>query len=377
MKKLLVGITSGLSVVLLEGQMKYFRTKGYKTYLMCPYIERVTHYCEKEGCEHVNLNIVRDISLLRDIISFFQIILIFRKIKPDIINLGTPKVSLLGMIAGWILGIKNRIYTCRGFRFESESGIKRWLLIQMERITAACANEVICISPSLRDYAIKYRIFQPEKTIVIHKGSSNGFDLNRFSIKNVNSEELSELKHKFELNGHFVFGSVTRLIDRKGINELYSAFCSLKTKYENLVLMIVGNIEVDQLSDKSILERMKSDPSVILTGSRENIPQFLSLMDVFVLPAWWEGFGNVYLQAAAMGIPVIGTTATGAIDAIEEGFNGFKVAPKEVEPLKEVMEILYVDREVRVRLGKNGPEWAKNFDSMIIWEGMEEIYNKR
>jgi len=377
MKKLLVGISSGLSVVLIEGQMKYFSDKGYKTYLMCPYIERVKNYCEKEGCEHANLNIVRDISLFRDLISFFQIFQIFRKIRPDIINLGTPKVSFLGMIAGWFLGIKNRIYTCRGFRFESESGFKRWLLIQIERITAACAHEVICISPSLRDYAIKYRIFQPEKAIVIHKGSSNGFDLSRFSIEDVNSEESSELRNKLGLNGSFVFGSVTRLIDRKGVKELYAAFCRLKAKYGNLILLIVGNIEANQLSDKSILERLKSDPSVIHTGSQKNIPLYLSLMDVFVLPAWWEGFGNVYVQAAALEIPVIGTTATGAVDAIEEGFNGFKVEPKELEPLIERMESLYLDKELRMRLGKNGPEWAKNFDSRIIWAGMEDIYNKR
>lgn len=377
MKKLLVGLTTGLSVVLMEGQMEYFRKRGYKTYLMCPKLDRVEEYCAKEGCEHLNLNITRDISLLHDIISFIKIITLFLRIKPDIINLGTPKVSLLGMMAGRLLRIKNRIYTCRGFRFESESGFRRWVLIQMEKITAACAHEIICISPSLRNYAINNRIFTPQKTTVIHKGSSNGFDLKKFSPLVINPKGRIDLIKKFDLEGRFVFGSVTRLIDRKGIKELYLGFSSLKKKYSDITLMIVGKIEEDQFSDKSIISEMRSDAAVILTGSQKNISLFLSVMDVFVLPAWWEGFGNVYVQAAAIGIPVIGTTATGAIDAVEEGFNGFKVAPREVKPLIEKMERLYLDRELRIRLGKNGPEWAKNFDSRIIWEGMEEIYSKR
>ena len=123
--------------------------------------------------------------------------------------------------------------------------------------------------------------------------------------------------------------------------------------------------------------KLIENAAVTMTGSQKNIPLYLSLMDVFVLPSWGEGFGNVYVQAAAMGVPVIGTTGTGAVDAVKEGFNGFQVPPKEVTPLVEKMETLYLDQELRRKFGQNGLEWAKNFDSKIIWDGMEELYDKR
>lgn len=377
MKKLIVGITDESSVVLLEGQLRHFKEKGFSTFLMGPYSERVREYCEREGCKHLHIRIKRDISVFNDILTLLQILIIFIQIRPDIINLGTPKVSLLGMIAGKLLGIRNRIYTCRGFRFEHEKGFKRKLLVAMEKITASCAHQIVCISPSVRKFGIENGLFRAESTIVIHKGSSNGLNLKRFSPESINQEELNILKKDLGFDGKFIFGTVTRLIDRKGVKELYEAFTLLSKKYSNIKMLIVGRIEDDQLSDNSIIEKLKSDRAVTMVGSQLNIPLYLSLMDVFVLPAWWEGFGNVYVQAAAMGIPVIGTTAIGAIDAVKDGFNGFQVPPKTIEPLVEKMEMLYLNKDLREKFGRNGLIWAKNFDSKIIWDGMEVLYNKR
>jgi len=98
-------------------------------------------------------------------------------------------------------------------------------------------------------------------------------------------------------------------------------------------------------------------------------------MDVFVLPAWWEGFGNVLVQAAAMGVPVISTTGTGTVDAVSDGYNGTLVPVKDVESLKIAMEKLLIDHELRANYGRNGMEWAKNFDNKIIWEGLEKLYS--
>ena len=125
MKKLVIGITAEGTVNLLQGQLDYFKSLGYETYLLGPYSERSAAFCKNEGCEHLVINIEREISPLKDLRTLWTIIMIFRKVKPDIINLGTPKVSLLGMIAGFIVGVEKRIYTCRGFRFEHEKGLKR------------------------------------------------------------------------------------------------------------------------------------------------------------------------------------------------------------------------------------------------------------
>jgi glycosyltransferase involved in cell wall biosynthesis len=350
---------------------------GYQTYLLAPFSERSAKYCIDEGCEHLILNIEREISLFKDIKTLFQIIKIFKSVKPDIINLGTPKVSFLGMIAGWLLSIKVRIYTCRGFRFESEKGIKFKILVFMEKITARLSTKIICISNSLKDLGVKSKIFNESKAKVILKGSSNGIDLSLFDPNSeVIVNEASILKNNLKLKDKFVFLFVGRIYDRKGIVELFTAFDKLNKMFEDTVLVLVGPYEKNQIADKGIISKIDAHQSVYQIGRVDQleVPLYMGLADVFVLPCWGEGFGNVLIQAAAMGVPVVSTKATGTMDAVCDRYNGILVSPKKSDELFEVLLELYQNAEQRKELGNNGIEWAKNFERETIWLELNKIY---
>lgn len=377
MKKLIIGITAEGSVNLLLGQLNYFHQKGYKTYLMSPLSDRSTAFCKNENCEHLIINIEREIAPANDLKTLLQIFKTFKKVKPDIVNFGTPKVSLLGLMAARILGVKKRIYTCRGFRFEHETGMKRKILIAMEKITAACAHEVICISPSVKELGIKNGIFSSEKVIVINKGSSNGVNLELFNpLNQLYIDKKQDIINKYELKDKFIYGFLGRLVDRKGINELYNVFCKIYEENQNTRLLLVGPFETDQIADKNLLEKINKHPGIVNIGRvlQDEVPPYILALNVFVLPAWWEGFGNVLVQAAAMGIPTISTTGTGTCDAVEHNFNGFLIEPKAEDQLYEVMEKLYLQKDLAEQFGKNGLVWAKNFDREIIWKGLDTSY---
>lgn len=374
MKKLITGITAPGSVILIEGQLKYFRDCGYETYLMAPDHERTRKYCEQEGCTLLPVPIEREIAIIQDLKALFIIIGHLMRIKPDVINVGTPKMGLLGTVGAWIMGVQNRIYTCRGFRFEHERGFKRRLLVSMEKLTAFFAHQVICISQSVEELGVAADIFSIQKSVVIGHGSSNGIPLAKFSSSQVSPLETKKLRKDLELEGYFVYGFVGRLVDRKGIQELYQAFELLYAHNDKLRLLVVGPAEINQIKDKELLPEMEKHPGVILTGKQMNVPLYLSVMDVFALPAWWEGFGNVLIQAAAMGVAVISTTGTGSKDAVRDQFNGVLVEPKSVQALSDAMLRLYENKKLRLQFGKNGVEWAQNFDNSIIWEGMARIY---
>lgn len=379
-KKLVVGITHESSVTLLLGQLAYFKSLGYKTYLLAPYSDRCAKFCEIEGCEHLVVKIEKDISIWKDLKSFFTIIKHFKKVKPDIVNLGTPKISLLGMIAAALLGVNKRIYTCRGFRFENEHGMKRKVLIFTERITSLFASEqVICISNSVKVLGVKHKVFPEHKAIVIGKGSSNGLNLNLFNPKVAINQEIKNLvQNKYQLEDKFVFGFLGRLVDRKGINELYEVFSDLYSQNQNIRLLLVGPLDMIQIADKDLPLKIDRHPGIINHGrvKQDDVPGYMLTMDVFVLPAWWEGFGNVLIQAAAMGTAVISTTATGTIDAVQDEYNGILVPVKDKVKLKDSMLKLMEDTETRRSFARNGLEWAKNFDREIIWKRMYEIYQK-
>ena len=376
-RKLVVGITAASSVILLEGQLAHFKALGYDTYLMAPEEERSRAFCEKEGCTLLPIRISREISIKSDISTLLQVYSILSKLKPDVVNFGTPKVSLIGLFVSKILGIKNRIYTCRGFRFEHESGFKRKLLIAMERITANSAHEVICISKSVRTFGVKERIFSNQKSQVIHFGSSNGVNLSRFNPEKVIENEIVKLKAELGLHEKFVFGFVGRIVDRKGVKELYQAFSEIHAENKNTALLIVGGIEWSQITDRPFFENLHNKDGVVMTGPQPNVPLYISAMDLFVLPAWWEGFGNVLIQAAAMNRAVISTHATGTQDAVSDGYNGILVEPKNVAALKSAMLELMNDEEKRNQLANNGATWAYNFNQSFIWEGMQKLYTKR
>jgi glycosyltransferase involved in cell wall biosynthesis len=376
-KNVIIGITHESSVNLLLGQLAHFKSLGYQTYLLAPYSPRSAAFCEKEGCEHLIINIEREIAPLKDLKTLFTIIKIFIKIKPDIINLGTPKISLLGMIAGFITGTKKRIYTCRGFRFEHEKGLKKEVLILMEKITVLFAHKVICISQSVEKIGINNKIFKDAKTVVIHKGSSNGLNLNLFNPNAKDNIDLkTEIITKYNLENKFVFGFLGRIVDRKGISELFEAYSEIYKSNNNIKLFLIGPFDMDQISDKTLVEKINHHPGIINYGKvkQEDVPGFMLALDVFVLPAWWEGFGNVLIQAAAMGIPVISTKGTGTIDAVSDGYNGILVPIKDKLQLQLAMEKLMNDKDERKLFGKNGIDWALNFDREIIWKNLDKIY---
>jgi glycosyltransferase involved in cell wall biosynthesis len=376
-KKLIIGITAEGSVNLLLGQLAYYKEQGYETYLMAPYSERSAAFCKNEGCEHLVIDIEREIAPWKDLKTLFQIYQIFKKVKPDVINFGTPKVSLLGMIAGAFLRIPKRIYTCRGFRFEHEKGMKRSILIKMEQITSFFAHQVICISPSVKEMGLKNQIFPEQKTIVIRKGSSNGVNLSLFNPSEINYHQVKEsLQEKYQFKDTFVFGFLGRMVDRKGINELFDVFCELYQTHNKLRLLLVGPFEMSQIADKNLVEKINQHPGIINYGKvkQEEVPGFMLAMDVFVLPAWWEGFGNVLVQAAAMGVPVISTFGTGTIDAVNDGYNGLLVPVQDRVSLKQAMVKLMEDDQMRALFAKNGLTWAQNFDREMIWNELHKIY---
>jgi glycosyltransferase involved in cell wall biosynthesis len=375
-KKLFVGITAPNSVDLLIGQLRYFQSKGYIVSLLAPNDRRVIDYCAREGVTHISVRIERNISLWRDVCTLFFLIRLFIQEKPDIINFGTPKMSLLGMVAGFITRVPLRVYTCRGFRFEHENGASKKLLIYTERVTSYCAHRIFCVSKSVRDLGVELGIFPIHKTRLIAMGSSNGIDLNLFNKNNINISILTDLSIKYSLEGTFVIGFVGRLIDRKGLKELYHAFSEIYQNDKNLRLLVIGRPFEDQIKDPSIIDMMNDHPGIIMVGFQpiESIPYYMSLMQLFLFPAHWEGFGNVLIQAAAMGVPILATNVTGCRDAVHDGFNGVLVTPGDHNILVAYLKNLIYDNQLRNTLGDNGIIWSRNFRSEIIWHGYDLLY---
>lgn len=369
-------ITASISAVLIKGQLAHLKSEGYHPVLISSPGPEVEKLAADECIPLIPVYMKRDIGLLRDLRSLFTLIREIKKTRPDIVNAGTPKAGLLCMLAAWICRVPVRIYTLRGFRHESATPMLKWVLISIESLVCRLAHKVICISPSVLSLGLNERIIPKDKGVVLGSGSSNGIDLKRFSAERFTCSDRDVLRKQLGINkDDLVVGYVGRLIPRKGITELVQAWQVVHAQYPATKLLIVGPYEDDQPLPPETISAIRSDRSIITTGLVSDVERYFLSMDIFALPAHWEGFGNVLIQAAAMGLPIVTTNVTGACDAVKADYNATLIPPQDVDALVAGIVRYIEDKNIRQKHGEAGPEWVRrNFDQGQVWEALCSFY---
>lgn len=281
------------------------------------------------------------------------------------------------MIAAYIMRVPIRIYFRHGLVYETSRGVKRMLLMSMDRLAALLATRIVCVSPSVYKKSLEDHLNSATKQVVLSKGTCNGIDVTRFSNKNLNENRLVDLRMSLGIKSDdFVIGFTGRLVRDKGIIELVDAFTQFRKRHPNAILLLVGMLEERDALPENTVRLIKGSSCVINTGYVPNfmIEYYYGLMDIFVLPSYREGFPTSVLEASAMNLPVITTRVTGCIDAIVEKQTGVFVAHTP-ESILNAMEIFYEDEGLRIQYGYNGRKFVvANFERHIIWENIEKLY---
>lgn len=361
-------VTVSKSIPLMKGQIEFLRGKGLDACIISSDGKEIRKF-DKDAYRIVNME--REISILKDIKSLVNLIILFLKEKPLIVNSGTPKAGLLGTIAAFITKRPNRIYTVRGLRLETVTGLRYKLLYTMEKIAMMCSTDIIAISDSLKEKIIELGLAKESKIRILGYGSSNGLNVKDFNVTN----NKIDINIKEQLVNSFVVGYVGRIVKDKGISELIKSFQKLQELKYNIKLLVVGDFEkADSISDEEI-KILKNDSNIVWVNRVDNPVAYFNNMDVFVFPTYREGFGNVSIEAQLLKVPVITTNVTGAKDTVINGETGFIVEKNEVDAIVEKIELLINDENYRKNLGENGKKWIeKYFSNDIIWNDLEQLY---
>ena len=179
--------------------------------------------------------------------------------------------------------------------------------------------------------------------------------------------------------------SVGRLVHRKGQDRLIESLPLIKAVIPNVQLIFVGEGPHRNELDRLIAEYGVADHVKFLGRvAYRDLPQVLSMGDVFVMPSRSrlfglevEGLGIVYLEASSCGLPVIAGSSGGAPDAVIEGETGFVVDGNDLKAIADRAIRLLNDSELRSRLGGRGREWVVEEWRWDIWASkFEELVGK-
>lgn len=395
MKKLFRISTVPMSLnILLKGQLQ-FLNQHYKVTAISGPGKDLDEVAQREGVPVYPIEIERQISPVKDLVSLYRLYRYFKKEKPEIVHSITPKAGLLSMVAAKMAGVPVRMHTFTGLIFPSKEGHFQTLLIWMDRIICKAATHIYPEGKGVMEDLKRFNITNKPLKIIAN-GNVNGVDPQYFSRTQVSLSERSKLKKELGFyDDDFIFVFVGRLVSDKGINELVAAVSELiklpSDKSEagvnsiqqpsagrRIKLLLVGprEGERDMLPDAT-LDAIESHPCIVPVGFRSDVRPYFAIADVFVLPSYREGFPNAVLQAGAMELPSIVSDINGCNEIISDGVNGVIVPARNVAALKNAMVELMTDQPYYACLKEAcRPHIEKKYAQETVWEATLAEYRK-
>lgn len=370
-------VTVPLSLTFLRGQVRRLREAGFHISVICSPGPQ-TAEMEEEGAEVITVPMERELAPLKDLRSLWRLWRVLRRVRPDIVNVGTPKAGLLGGMAARLAGVPHRVYTLHGLRLETAKGFQKLLLTMTERLSCANVQHVRCVSNSLRQRVVDLGLASGKKAYVLGQGSANGVDCEYFRRTPERIETGRELRKKMGIPAEApVIGFAGRLTRDKGINELYHAFARIKELFPELRLLLLGDFESGDPVDAAVHEGLEGDSRVVLAGTVVDVAPYYAVMDILALPSHREGLPTVSLEAQAASVPVVTTRVTGAAESVLDRVTGILVPAGDAEALASALRELLEHPEQRRSMGAAGAAWVGDrFRQEVVWQSLIDDYNQ-
>lgn len=376
MKKKLIRITTvPISLDKLLGEQLRYMNEYYEVTAISADKDRLIEVACKYGVDSFHVEMTREITPIKDLLALWKLFWYLKKEKPEIVHSHTPKAGIVGMLAAKLAGVPIRLHTVAGLPLLEETGLKRKILDQVERLTYACATKVLPNSYGLKQIIIDLKFANPNKLEVIANGSSNGINSKHFSLERIPKQDRQLLKQSLDIKeDDFVFIFVGRLVKDKGINELIEAFQNINRN--DVKLLLVGNFEhdLDPLLPQT-LESIENNLNIIPVGWQNDVKPYFAISDALVFPSYREGFPNVVMQAGAMSLPAIVSNINGCNEIIQHKKNGLIIAPKDSQELYQAMLKMLNNEKLFLNLKEQARSNITNlYDQEIVWEALLKFY---
>ena len=350
MKRVLLVATIPLSLKVFSlNFMKFLREKGYRVEAAAGR-GREAKLIRQEGFRCHDLCKVRftgRIDPISDLKFFISLLRLLRKEKFDLVHIQTPKAGFIGRLTARLAGVPVIVYTSHNWPFHDR--LPRWrkrLYVFLEKLASPWCDAIIVDSNDVRNYGLKYRIVSPEKMHRIYMG----VDLKRF--RPYNTEAKKNIRNSLCIEPEkIVIGAIIHLnlyARHKGIDTLIA--CAGHFKDDDNVLFVVGGGGPLRKHFEEEVRQAGLTEKVEFVGHLDDVVPYLNAFDIFCLPTLREGFGVIFAEAQACGVPVVTSKIPVLEEVAEEGVSGFLVPPRDTEGFVEALKKLF-DPELREQIG--------------------------
>jgi len=301
---------------------------------------------------------------------FRRLASLLRELRPQVVHTRNLATLECQWIARWCR-VPVRIHGEHGWDVSDLDGSNRKYL-WLRRLVFPSVDRVVSLSRHTEEYLVRRVGLARHKSMQIY----NGVDTRKFHP----ASEVSKNALPKSLRSRFVIGTVGRLSAVKNQALLLRAFARLCATGDQqllpLALVLIGDGPCSE-SLQQLADQMGIADRIWFAGSRNDIPQLLQCMDLFVLPSLAEGICNTLMEAMACGVPVVATDVGGNGEIVEHGRTGELVESDNDVVLAGAMKRLLLAPELRrqyCRQARN--EMAENFSLVRMVAVYEQLYQR-
>lgn len=313
----------------------------------------------------------RAIGISKDPKSYIELVRLLKKIRPDVVHTHSSKAGIVGRWAAWHARVPVIIHTIHGLAFTaSTSRVVNTFYRLAEKVTAPISTRIVCVADAMAEQSLAGGIGKRPQYITVY----SGMDTAPFLQPPVSPEQVR--KSLGIAPEHVIVGTVARLFELKGHDDLIDIAPDLCAKYPQLRFMWVGDGNLRERFQRQI-RQMRLTDRFIMTGlvPPSRIPELMGAMDIVVHPSRREGLARALAQGSLAGKPVVTYDIDGNREALRPGITGFLIKPFEITGLRHSLEQLLSDPVRRKTMGAAGREFVvERFDTRRMVDALERLY---
>jgi len=328
-------------------------------------------------------HMVRQISPIKDHFCFHHDLKrLMRDVQPDVVHTHSSKAGILGRWAAWKSSPRPAVvHTIHGPPFMPVEGgafsrlkirSKNHIYTIAERFAAKRCHTIVSVADAMTEQFLARGIGRPGQFVTVRSGMET-----EPYLEPRPSESRQEIRAELGIDGgDFVVGTVARLAQHKGHDDILDALGDDLLANENWKLLWVG----DGWWRDRLLKRVGElglESQVICTGlvPPERVPAMMRAMDVLAHPSYREGLPRTVPQALLCGVCPVAYDVDGTREACIDGRTGRLVPLGDTQALGDAVRQLWERPDERARLANQGrSDCAERFSAQTMVDALEDVY---